>query len=522
MKKLFILCAVALTLVRSCKPATPGLVKVDGGLVQGIVEDDMMIFKGIPFAAAPIGDLRWKAPQPVEPWEGVLMADTFSAGPCTNMPFGDQSEDCLYLNIWTPAKSAKEKLPVMVWLYGGGFSMGNAAQYDGTLLAKRGVVFVAPNYRVGRIGLMAHPELSAENPNGVSGNYGILDQIAALQWVKDNIAQFGGDPDKVTIFGESAGAISVSMLCASPLAAGLFRGAISQSGGSFGPVRKNSYPGENMKTLAMAEAEGAAYGEAMGCTSIADLRAMDAKELSKQTLVTGGAWPIVDGYVIPDDQYKMYEAGNFNDVALLIGYNSDEGDSFGATSDPKEHVANVNLRYGPWAEKLLEVYPITETEVPKSGRDLGRDAAFGWHTWIWGRLQNEKPNHQPVYLYYFDEDPHYAEDNPKYGHASPHGQDVNFVFGSFRGEVPETDLILSDYMMTYWTNFAKYCDPNGKGDDPNLPVWPLFENENSQVMVLQSNAPHPSPVVDEDAMWVLNDYCAWRRSAEGAEWANNQ
>lgn len=514
MKRIVLPLLAAFSLLVSCaEPATPGLVKVEGGLVQGIVEEGMTIYKGIPFAAPPVGDLRWKAPQPVIPWEGVLEADTFSAGPHANMPFGQQDEDCLYLNIWTPAKSPKDKLPVMVWIYGGGFSMGNAAMYDGAKLASQGVVYVAPNYRVGKIGLMAHPELSAENPEGVSGNYGILDQIAALKWIKENIAAFGGDPDKVTIFGESAGAISVSMLCASPLAKGLFRGAVSQSGGSFGPIREESYPGENMKTLAQAEKEGLEYMESVGAASIADLRAMDAKSLSAQTVVTGGAWPIVDGYVIPDDQYKMYEAGNFNDVALLIGYNSDEGDSFEFFADPKDHIANVYNRYGEYAERLIEAYPMSEYEIPKSGRDLGRDAAFGWQTWIWGRLQNEH-GHQPVYLYYFDQDPGYGEDNPKFGHGSPHGQDVNFVFGSFRGEVSESDQALSDYMIKYWTNFVKYLDPNGKGDDADLPVWPLFKNEDSEVMVLTGDKPHASPVIDEASLWVLDSYFAWRRSQE--------
>lgn len=514
MKTKALLLLSALVLLCSCgKSSEPGLVRVEGGLVQGIVEDGMTVFKGIPFAAPPVGELRWKAPQPVIPWDGVRMADSFSPGPYSNMPFGEQSEDCLYLNIWTPAESPKDKLPVMVWIYGGGFSMGNAAFYDGTNLAKKGVVFVAPNYRVGRIGLMAHPELSAESPEGVSGNYGLLDQIAALKWVKENIAAFGGDPEKVTIFGESAGAISVSMLCASPLAKGLFRGAISQSGGSFGPVLPKSYPGENMQKLETAEQEGLKYMESVGAKSIADLRAMDAKTLSAQSVVTGGAWPIVDGYVIPDDQYKLYEEGNFNDVAILVGYNSDEGDSFGFYNDPKEQIAAVYERYDDYAERLIEAYPMSETETPKSGRDLGRDSAFGWQTWIWGRLQNDHGK-QPVYLYYFDQDPGYPEDSPKYGHGSPHGQDVDYVFNSFRGEVSESDRILCDYMMEYWTNFAKYGDPNGKGDNPNLPVWPLFRNENSQVMVLTADKPHPAPVPDEASMWVLDEYFAWRRSQE--------
>lgn len=507
----------------SCGKSVPtsGILEVTGGKVQGVVADELVVFKGIPFAAPPVGELRWKGPQPVNPWDTVLVADSFSPGPYANMPFGQQSEDCLYLNVWTPAVTGGERLPVMVWLYGGGFSMGNAAFYDGAPVARKGVVFVAPNYRVGRLGFMAHPELDAENPEGVSGNYGILDQIAALKWVQDNIAAFGGDPRKVTVFGESAGAISVSMLCASPLAKGLFCGAISQSGGSFGPIRKKSYPGENMKTLRMAEEDALAYQTSVGASSLADLRAMDAKALSAQSEVTGGAWPVVDGYVIPDDQYRMYEAENFNDVALLIGYNSDEGDSFEFYTDPKDHIANVRKRYGPFADTLMKAYPMSEESVPKTGRDLGRDAAFGWHTWVWGRLQNEH-GHSPVFMYYFDQDPGYKEGDVRYGHGSPHGQDVNFVFNSFRGEVSEADAALCGYMMRYWTNFAKYGDPNGEAEDASLPHWPRFENEDSRIMVLKSDAPHPVDMVDEASLRVLDSYFSWRRSPEGAAWAERQ
>ena len=515
MKRVLLFCMVALVMMAcNTQPKTPGLVEVTGGMIQGVVEDGMTIFKGIPFAAPPVGDLRWKAPQPVVPWEGVRNADKFGPSPFANMgPQDNSSEDCLYLNVWTPAQSPKEKLPVMVWIYGGGFSMGTSSFYDGAPIARQGVVLVTINYRVGKLGYFAHPALSAENPQHVSGNYGILDQIAALRWVQDNIAAFGGDPSKVTIFGESAGGISVSMLCASPLAKGLFRGAISQSGSSFGPIRPKSYPGENMKSLAQAEREGVEYAESVGATTAEALRALDPAELSRQTVVTGGAWPCVDGYVIPDDQYKMYEAGNYNDVALLIGYNSDEGDSFGFTEDPKDHVAAVKERYEDFADKLLAAYPLVDGKVGKVTRDLGRDSAFGWGTWVWGRLQNQTGK-QPVYMYYFDQDPMYPEGDRRYGHRSPHGQDVNFVFQNLRPGNNPTDQALAQYMLKYWTNFAKCCNPNGEQSDADLPVWPLFQNDNSQVMVLTGEGPHPAPVASEAAMWVLNDYFAWRRLQE--------
>ena len=320
MKKILLIVAAALGLW-ACA-TVPGQVKVTGGTIQGLVLEDMTVYKGIPFAAPPVGELRWKAPQPVVAWSGVKECQTFAPNPMQGNGEGC-SEDCLYLNVWTPAKSPKEKLPVMVWIYGGGFAGGATSYYDGALLARKGVILVSVAYRVGKLGFLSLPELSAENPNGVSGNYGLLDQIAGLQWVKDNIAKFGGDPDNVTIFGESAGGISVSMLCASPLAKGLFKRAISQSGGS-------SYPGENMQTLAVAQEANAAWAKgAFGDDyTLEQLRAADVKAVMGGFGGSGG-WPVTDGYVIPDDQYKLYEAGKYNDVDVLIGYNSDEGLSFG-------------------------------------------------------------------------------------------------------------------------------------------------------------------------------------------------
>src|SRR5665811_461920 len=249
----------------------PAPVIVEGGLLQGTFEDMLTVYRGIPFAAPPVGDLRWRTPQPAAKWEGIKQAIKFAPGPIQggNPPSG-KSEDCLYLNIWTPAKSADDRIPVLVWIYGGGFGAGATSEknYSGENLAMKGVVLVSIAYRVGQLGFLAHPELSKESPNHVSGNYGLLDMIAGLQWVQKNIAAFGGDPGMVTIFGESAGGIAVSMLCASPLAKGLFHGAISQSGGSFGPPRLTTFPGENLKRLADAECAGQSYVEKAGVSSI--------------------------------------------------------------------------------------------------------------------------------------------------------------------------------------------------------------------------------------------------------------
>ena len=489
-------------------------VKVDGGLVQGTIEEGLMVYKGIPFASPPMGELRWKAPQPVQKWEGVKMATTFAPAPMQggNPPSG-KSEDCLSLNIWIPAKSANEKIPVMVYIYGGGFSGGNASDpwTSGDKLAKKGVVIVDIAYRVNQFGFLAHAELSAENPNHVSGNYGLLDQIAALQWVKKNIAAFGGDPDKVTIFGESAGAISVSMLCASPLAKGLFQGAISQSGGSFGPTSLTTYPGENMKSLKQAENDGKSYLDKAGVTSIDALRKIEADKLPSGWGLPGG-WPIVDGYAIPDDQYKLYEKGKYNDVPVLIGYNSDEGASFTWVKSTEEFISGVKTRYEKFADTLLKAYPLDSGKIGKTARDLSRDAAFGWQTWSWARLQS-KTGKSKVYYYYFDQHPDYPKDSPRFGFGSPHAQDVSYVFQHLDAKNPETtktDFEISDAMATYWTNFAKYGDPNGK----DIPAWPSFTNSNPNVMYF-SQTPHLGPVPSLESLKVLDEYFKWRRASEG-------
>ena len=273
----------------------PEPVKVEGGLVQGTSEDGLNVYRGILFAAPPVGDLRWRAPKPAATWTGVRQATNFAPGPIQGgRPPSGMSEDCLYLNVWTPAKSASDRIPVLVWIYGGGFGAGATSErsYSGEKLAQKGVVLVSIAYRVGPLGFLAHPELSAETTNHVSGNYGLLDLIAGLRWVQKNIAAFGGDPSKVTIFGESAGGIAVSMLCASPLAKGLFQGAISQSGGSFGPPRPATFPGENLKRLADAERAGEAYARNAGASAIAGA----AKAAPRQTSGWPRRWHVLADY----------------------------------------------------------------------------------------------------------------------------------------------------------------------------------------------------------------------------------
>ncbi len=513
----FAMAAVCACLCLKMAFAAP--VKVEGGLVEGIAADSLTVYKGIPFAGAPVGDMRWRPPQPAPKWEGVRKADQFAPGCVQSIgdpPPSGTSEDCLHLNIWTPAKSPKDRVPVLVWIYGGGFNGGATSipVYSGEKLSRRGVVLVSIAYRVGILGFFAHPELSAESSHHVSGTYGLLDMIAGLQWIQRNIAAFGGDPKRVTIFGESAGGIAVSMLCASPLAEGLFTGAISQSGGSFGPTGHVPSPGENMRPLADAEISGVELARAAGAATLRDLRALPAGKLIEVGRSQRGmAWPIVDGWVIPDDQYRLYVAGRFNDAAILLGYNSDEGLSFSHDKTPNDYIAGVRKRYGPFADRLLEAYPVAADSVPKTARDLARDSAFGWHTWVWARLQSQHGKGK-AYYYYFDQHPEYPAGSPQAGHGSPHGAEVAYVFehlyDTHRPATPADERI-SDAMAAYWTNFAKHLDPNGKG----LPEWPAF-SDRAPVVMYFAGTPHTGPVPSAESLRVLDGYFAWRRSPEGA------
>ncbi len=444
-------------------------------------------------------------------------ATKFASDPYQGEGKGKVGEDCLYLNVWTPAKRPDDRVPVLVWIYGGGFAGGGTSGpgVNGEHLARKGVVLVSINYRVGSLGFLAHPELTAESPHHISGNYGLLDMIAGLQWVHKNIAAFGGDPNRVTIFGESAGGIAVSMLCASPLTHGLFHGAISQSGGSFGPHRLTTYPGENMRLLVDAERAGEAYMKTAGVLSLAELRRLPPGKLPGGW-GTGTGWPIVDGRVIPDDQYKLYEAGKYNDVPVIVGYNSDEGLLFTREKTPAEYIANTRKRYGPFADRLLAVYPPGEKAVPKSARDLTRDAAFGWHTWSWARLQ-ARTGKSKVFHYYFDQHPEYPANSPEADHGMSHGPDVGYVFQTLDRNNPKLtpgDWTISETVATYWTNFAKRGDPNGDG----VPAWPRFTESDRKLMYFKNQA-FPGPVPSANGLEVLDAYFAWRRTPEGAAWA---
>ncbi len=461
-------------------------VKVQQGLLSGTAgkSPDVTLYRGVPYAAPPVGDLRWKAPQPPASWQGVREAKQFgSACPQAPYPAGSiyqskpepMSEDCLYLNIWTAAKSAKERRPVMVWIHGGGFTRGagSSSSYDGENLARKGVVLVTINYRLGVFGFLAHPELTAESGHHASGNYAIMDQIAALQWVKKNIAGFGGDPNKVTIFGESAGSWAVNALMASPLAKGLFQRAIGESGASFAPMR----------TQVESERAGEKLSVALGITHdvLKTLRAKSTDEVLKagNEQVTR---PTVDGWVLPQDIYTIFSQGKQNDVPLLIGNNADEGTTLapqGASVKAAAYSEGVHQRYAGAADQFLKTYPAgTDEEAVSSFYNAYRDQVFGWEMRTWARLQT-KTGHSPTYVYYFTHHPPGPQGQKV---RAFHALDIAYVFGTFVWQFPweDYDHKLSDIISSYWVNFATTGNPNGEG----LPKWPAYEAQSDQVLEL--------------------------------------
>ena len=493
-------------------------VKVKQGKVQGVVEKGLGTFKAIPFAEAPVGELRWKAPVPKKKWDGVFDATVPGGMPPQQVrtwpgaPAPKVTEDCLYLNIQTPAVSGKEKLPVLVWIHGGGFITGDAGQ-DGEKFAKQGIVFVSLSYRTGALGFLSLPELSAENERGISGNYGLLDMIEGLKWVKENIAAFGGDPSKVTIMGESAGAIAVSMLCASPLAKGLFRGAISESGGSFCPVDAVRVDNNGIRDMAGSEKFGVEFMQRIGASSLAELREMSWEKWvgDGPSIGVGGFWPCVDGYVLPDDQYKMYEAGNYNDVNVLIGTNSDEGAMFSRPTQLAKYQADIKAEYGPFAQRMLELYPATSDEETYGAlSDIFRETAFAWPTWAWANLQN-KTGKGKVYLYYFDQ---FDPDRPMFGgpnapkpRGANHASEMQYVFASPWGRPFQGgDKAVSDAMNHYWANFVKTGDPNGEG----LDNWPVYKDGEKTVMFFK-NGTALIETPNKPQLELMEEYFAWKR-----------
>jgi para-nitrobenzyl esterase len=511
------LLAVAALAVAAPATAQIAQARVTGGTVAGTVDGGLSMFKGIPFAAPPVGDLRWKAPQPVKPWSGTRQTTAFGPGCMQDPKLAKQmgspaplSEDCLYIDVWTPAKAPGEKLPVIAWIYGGGFNGGltSVPLYDGASLARKGVVFVAISYRVGPFGFLATSALSRESGHG-SGEYGLLDQIAGLQWVKANIAGFGGDPDKVTVLGHSAGAYAVSMLAASPLAKGLFHGVIAESGANFAPAQDSAWEGTNFQTLRLAEATGQAWLDGLGAKTLTEARALPADKLETAQRDPGAPhfWPPLDGYVIPADQVRLWQSGRFNDTPILIGSNSDEAASFGARKmQPAEFETQVRQGYGAKADTILAAYPHgSEADATRAGKQLRRDTGFGWVAYEWARQQSSKGKGK-AYVYYFDRP---SERNPD---GSGHGQELGLVFGTvgIPGRAPATpeDLKISAEMQTYWVNFARNGEPNGSG----MPSWPAFTEAQPRVMRIGAN-PGPAPIPNLDKLQALDSYYSWRRES---------
>jgi para-nitrobenzyl esterase len=460
--------------------------RVTGGVVSGVVENGISVFKGIPFAAPPVGDRRWKAPAPVAPWTGVKKADAF-ANACMQPPNSQGntspvSEDCLYLNVWSPAKSATAKLPVIVWIHGGGFTGGSTSisMYNGTGFAKKGVLLVSLAYRLGPFGFMAHPELSHESGHG-SGAYGILDLVAGLQWVKANISAFGGDPGNVTIFGHSAGSAAVTFLAASPLSKGLFHRVIAMSGASFAPLQTSARGGFGMSipSLTMAEGSGSTFLSKLGVKSIAEARKLGADAIQA---ATGGGLtfrPVADGYVVSNDLYTLFEQGKFNDTPVLLGHTSDETSAFGGATSmtPAAFEKQIREQFGAQADAVLKAYPhATDAEAVRAARHVRNDTSFGWNMWTWAREQSKRGKGK-VFSYYYNNHGPQAE-------GSGHGSDVPFAFQTLAGRRTPSpqDLALSETISSYYVNFAVTGDPNGKG----LPQWPAFTEQNEQVMVFDA------------------------------------
>jgi para-nitrobenzyl esterase len=456
------------------------VIHTNNGPVSGYKSGDISIFKGIPFAAPPVGDLRWKAPQPVKNWTDILICDKFSASPMQSKPVPFMmwteefitppeklSEDCLYLNIWTPAKSSKDKLPVFVWIYGGGFSSGSAAcaVYDGEEMSKRGVIFVSFNYRVGVLGFLAHPELSGESGNKVSGNYGLLDMIAALKWIKLNIEAFGGDPRKVTIAGQSAGSMAVCALVASPLARGLFNGAIAHSGGILSN-RMNS-------KLSDAEKSGLAFMGKMKASNITELRSKSAEEL----IAVGGSFgPAFDGYVIPSDVFAAFKEGQFNDVSMMAGWVTGDGSLFGdKTLTPEKYREQAVKNYGDMAENYLKLFPgNTSDQIAAALKEISLIQFAGLPAHLWAGFSKSK-----AYIYQFSHVPAEKPGFPDYG--AFHTSEVPFALHTlhlWKRPWREVDFDVENTMNSYWVNFVKTGNPNGKG----LPEWASYDKSSGNIM----------------------------------------
>lgn len=515
---------MACALGAAMSPGKADPIQVSGGLVSGVAQTDgVRAYKGIPYAQPPVGDLRWRPPQPVAAWSGTRAADKFSAICMQPDPLGGRSfftelffnpmkpisEDCLYLNVWTTA-SPGDRRPVMVWIPGGGFRGGSAvgAIYDGAALAKKGVVLVSFNYRLWKFGFLALPELRQESEHHVSGNYGMLDQIAALRWVKDNIAAFGGNPDNVTIFGQSAGSTSANFLMSSPLAKGLFHRVIGESGGGFAPSAAGSMLGRRTPPLAEAEATGKKLMAALKAETLADMR----KKTPAEILAVPSAdrfestLPVTDDYVLTAPMAEVFGRGQQNDVPLLAGANSEEGSNFPSLRTLAAFRAEARKTLGPFAEEFFTLYPANDDAQARRASELSvRDTRINWPNLQWAKT-HARTGRSKVFYYSFSHHPP-APPNEEYVEnfgkdlGAYHGAELAYVFGNF---VPrdwawtDADRALANTVQQYWVNFATNGDPNG----PGLPAWSVFSPENPTVLHFDGKiAAGPIPNQKNYAFW---------------------
>ena len=482
------ICFLLLTYLNSFLINGQNIIKTDHGMVEGYSQEKIRIFKGIPFAAPPINQLRWKAPQPSSSWKGIKKCMSFSASPMQASPSPFMfwsteflipkepiSEDCLYLNVWTGASSSIEKRPVLVYIYGGGFRSGGAGCpiYDGKSMAEKGVIFVSINYRVGVFGFLSHPELTLESSYHASGNYALLDMIAALHWVKKNIKAFGGDPNNVTIAGQSAGAFGVNYLTASPLTKGLFHRAIAESGGSF--YSNPSRPAMNLKN---AEASGINFAESLHCKNINELRSKSATEI--QNANVGLSFPIIDGYVMPISIYDIYKQGKQNDIPILVGWNANDK-LFAKPIAAIQFKEQMQHRFGNQANDFFSAYPTnTQAESDMSQNNFSVDETFGIQDYTWAKMQSQSGKSK-AYIYNFNRKLPAHTEETQYG--AFHSAEIVYAYDNLSTlDRPweSIDQSIAKNMSSYWVNFAKTGDPNGK----DLPRWESYNSKTEPVLII--------------------------------------
>lgn len=518
------LAGIAMALFAGSSAMAAPVVKAPAGAVQGVAEEGVNAFKGIPYAQPPVGALRWKPPAPLAPWKGLREATAFGSscfqpafpeGSIYKLQITTYSEDCLTLNVWAPANA--KNAPVVVWIHGGALRTGSSAEgtYDGAAMARRGIVVVSVNYRIGVLGYMAHPELSAESPEGVSGNYGVLDQIAGLEWVKKNVASFGGDPKRVTLMGESAGALSIVYLMASPRAKGLFQQAIVQSGAIYStPELKVARHGEMA-----AEQAGLAVAQRLGVRDLAGLRALEANDLAQRAMLAGFMpWATVDGKVLPRQPLETFDRGEQIAVPVLTGFNEGEIRTLRRFAPPvlpatgALYETAIRERYGDLSDAFLKRYP--PTDVDASVIAAIRDAIFGWGMESLARHQTKIG--QPAYFYFFDHSyPDAAQRNMRAFHAA----EIPYVFGTFDKtgplwpQPPKTALEanMAQAMQSYWAAFIKTGRPAASGQ----PEWRPYGADRA-FMAFEDDG-HRLRTNVLPGMFELNEEVVRRRHAHGGQ-----